>query len=121
MNTKKHDLLAIFLFCGFLSIMTGLYLFLPKDDFSENEKRFLEESPVLSWDAVTSGDWGNDAESYMADHIPGRDFFVGLNAYFDLLTGRQEAGTRGEETGMGRRFTWMHMHIKNLIRKEAVQ
>jgi len=89
MNTKKHDLLAIFLFCGFLSIMTGLYLFLPKDDFSENEKRFLEESPVLSWDAVTSGDWGNDAESYMADHIPGRDFFVGLNAYFDLLTGRQ--------------------------------
>ena len=25
----------------------------------------------------------------MADHIPGRNFFVGLNAYCDLLTGRQ--------------------------------
>ena len=78
MNTKKHDLLAIFLFCGFLSIMTGLYLFLPKDDFSENEKRFLEESPVLSWDAVTSGDWGNDAESYMAD----------LEAYADMAANK---------------------------------
>ena len=27
----------------------------------------------------------------MADHIPGRDFFVGLNAYVELFTGRQTA------------------------------
>ena len=26
----------------------------------------------------------------MADHFPGRELFVGINAYFDLLSGRQE-------------------------------
>lgn len=86
---KKSELLTILLFCGFLISMTLGFFLLPKTDFSVNEKRYLEEAPVLSWDKVASGEWGNDAESYMADHIPGRDFFVGLNAYFEKATGRQ--------------------------------
>lgn len=89
MKQKKSDILTILLFCGFLLGMLLCYVLLPKRDFSENEKRYLEEAPALAWDAVASGEWGEDAETYMADHIPGRDFFVGLNAYFDLLTGRQ--------------------------------
>lgn len=86
---KKSELLTIVIFCAFLLSMVLCYLFLPKVDFSVTEKRYLAEFPELSWDEVASGDWGEDAETYMADHIPGRDFFVGLNAYFDLLTGRQ--------------------------------
>jgi len=86
---KKSELFTIVLFCGFLFFMTLGFFLLPKTEFSVNEKRYLEESPELSWDAVSSGEWGEAAESYMADHIPGRDFFVGLNAYFELLTGRQ--------------------------------
>lgn len=89
MKLKKSELLTIVLFCGFLASMTLLYLFLPKTEFSETEKRYLAEVPALQWDAVASGDWGSEAETYMADHIPGRNFFVGLNAYFNLLTGRQ--------------------------------
>ena len=87
---KKHEFLTVILFCGFLAVMLLGYLFLPKQDYSEKEKRFLEDAPALVWEDIASGQWGEDAESYMADHIPGRDFFVGLNAYFDLLTGRQE-------------------------------
>lgn len=86
---KKSELFTVILFCGFLFAMTLCFLFLPKQDFSETEKRYLEEVPALNWEDVASGDWGEDAETYMADHIPGRDFFVGLNAYFTLLTGRQ--------------------------------
>lgn len=89
MKCKKSELLTVILFCGFLFVMMLCYLFVPKESYSENEKRYLEEAPALSWDAVSTGDWGDDAETYMADHIPGRDFFVGLNAYFDLYTGRQ--------------------------------
>lgn len=88
---KKRELFTVILFCGFLFAMTACYLLLPKSDFSETEKRYLSDAPALSWDAVASGDWGGDAETYMADHIPGRNFFVGLNAYFDLFTGRQGA------------------------------
>lgn len=90
MKCKKSELLTIVLFCGFLAVMMALYLFLPKADFSEREKRYLAEAPALLWEDVASGQWGSDAESYMADHIPGRDFFVGLNAYYDLLSGRQK-------------------------------
>ena len=89
MKSRKSELLTVILFCGFLAAMMLGYLFLPKDAFSENEKRYLEEAPQLNWADVSSGVWGDDAETYMADHIPGRDFFVGLNAYFELFTGRQ--------------------------------
>lgn len=89
MKHKLSDLFSIVLFCGFLFVMAALYFILPTEDFSESEKRYLAEAPKLQWEKVASGDWGNEAETYMADHIPGRNFFVGLNAYFDLYTGRQ--------------------------------
>jgi len=88
-KNKVSDILAILLFCGFLGLMAVLYLTVPKEAFSETEKRYLAEFPDVRWDTVSSGEWGADVETYMADHIPGRDFFVGLNAYFDLYTGRQ--------------------------------
>lgn len=77
------------LFCGFLAVMMVLMLVLPKADFSELEKRKLATFPVPDQEALLSGQFGTDVETYMADHMPGRNFFVGLNAYFDLLTGRQ--------------------------------
>lgn len=86
---KKRELATLILFLGFLFSMTLGYLFLPKTEFSQTEKRYLQEAPDLNWKDLASGDWGQEAESYMADHIPGRDFFVGLNAYFELFTGRQ--------------------------------
>ena len=89
MKPKKSEILTIALFCGFLFAMAALYLILPKTEFSQREKRYLAEVPQADWEEIASGDWGEDVESYLADHIPGRDFFVGLNAYFDLLTGRQ--------------------------------
>ena len=88
MKPKKSDFVTIALFCGFLFAMTVLYLILPKTEFSQLEKRYLATAPRADWKDIASGDWGEDAESYLADHIPGRDFFVGLNAYFDLYTGR---------------------------------
>jgi len=89
MKNKKADILTCVLFCGFVFAMLVLYLVLPGQDFSEKEKRYLAESPKLTWKTLTSGEFGEDVESWLADHIPGRDFLVGLNAYVDKLTGRQ--------------------------------
>lgn len=88
---KRKEYWPILLFCGFLFAMVMGLLLLPKRDFSETEKRYLENPPALQWDTISSGEWGEDVETYLADHIPGRNFFVGLNAYYDLLTGRQAA------------------------------
>lgn len=91
MKPKLDEILITGAFCGFLAAMSLAYLLLPKAEFSETEKRYLAEVPELSWERIASGEFGEDVETYMADHIPGRDFFVGLNAYVDLLTGRQTA------------------------------
>lgn len=89
MNHKNEQRLICALFCGFLAGMMLLYLFFPKKAFSTQEKRYLAEAPVLTWQTLSEGDFSQAAEDYMADHIPGRDLFVGLNAYFQLITGRQ--------------------------------
>lgn len=89
MKERVFDRIVAGLFCGFLTVMCLCYVFLPKEDFSALEKRYLEDSPKFSWKTLASGEWGETVEQYLADHIPGRNFFVGLNAYFVRLTGRQ--------------------------------
>ncbi len=89
MKSRFDEKLMIAAFCGFLGIMSVLFFLLPKEKFSPLEKRYLSDAPVLNWENLSSGKFGSDVENYMADYIPGRSFFVGLNAYVDLLTGRQ--------------------------------
>lgn len=86
---KKHNVSATVLFCGFLLTIAAGYL-LPGSAFSEMEKRYLAEAPVVSWETVFSGEWSRQAESYLTDHVPGRNLFVGINAYMELLAGRQK-------------------------------
>ena len=89
MKTKRSDILTCVLFLGFLVVMLALYLLIPDQKFSEKEKRYLAESPKLTWENLLSGDFGQDTETYLADHIPGRDLFVGMASYYDLFSGRQ--------------------------------
>lgn len=86
---RKHNLAAVILFCGFLFTIAAGYL-LPKSEFSEMEKRYLAETPDFRWETVVSGEWSSQMEEYLTDHIPGRNLFVGINAYMELLAGRQE-------------------------------
>ena len=85
---KKHNVAAAILFCGFLIIMAAGYL-LPKQAFSEMEKRYLAEKPDFRLETVSSGQWSREAEDYLSDHVPGRNLLVGVHAYMELLAGRQ--------------------------------
>lgn len=89
MKTHRSDRLIAALFCVFLGAVLLLFLLGHGEAFSEKEKRYLAEPPVLSWSSLLSGTFGEQAEAYAADHLPGRDFLVGLNAAYDLLSGRQ--------------------------------
>lgn len=79
------------LFCCFIGVIGLMYLLLPKNDFSELEKRNLSAFPEMTMENLVSGTFGSELEDYLADHMPGRDFFVGVGAYYDLLTGRQSS------------------------------
>ena len=98
MNAKKSDLALCLLFALGLSTMALLFWLLPARSYSPLEKRYLAPAPALNAQELLSGRFADSAERYYADHLPGRDFWVGLNAYFDLLTGRQ----RGKDVLLGR-------------------
>jgi len=89
MKKSILDKLTIALFCLFLGGMGLAVLLCPKQEFSELEKRYLEDPPEWSWEQLVSGTFADAAERYLADHIPGRNFFVGLNAYCDRWTLRR--------------------------------
>lgn len=89
---KKHSLIAVILFCAFIFSMALAYLLIEKQSFSQREKRYLQEPPALNVQSLLSGSFSQQAESYMADHIPLRDFFVGLNSAFELVSLRQQDG-----------------------------
>jgi len=89
MKNKLTDILTCGIFCGFLGLMLVLFLALPKSDFSQREKRALAAAPATDRESILSGEFGSQAETYIADHIPGRDLFVGIASYYDLLSGRQ--------------------------------
>jgi len=86
---RLSDILTVVLFFGFLGVMMVLLFALPADDFSEKEKRYLQDAPQLTGESLLSGEFGEQAEEYIADHVPGREGFVMLSAYYDLLSNRQ--------------------------------
>ena len=77
-KVKKYLLIALFM--GAIIIMGFLTFFGPNKSYSENEKRILSEFPEFSWDSLVSGEFQDGLEKYIADHLPGRDFFVSTNA-----------------------------------------
>lgn len=82
---KKYSVSIIFL--TFLVAVAILFGVLPQKDYSENEKRVLAETPALSLDSVTDGSYGKNLETYLADHFPLRDLFVGVHAYWEQALG----------------------------------
>lgn len=89
MKNRISDIVTAAAFCGFLLSMTVLMILLPGEEFSQREKRYLAQPPKLTAESLLSGEFGEQAEEYAADHLPGRDGFVMLSAYYDLLSGRQ--------------------------------
>ena len=86
-----YSVLPMLVFTVFVAVMTLLLLFGPKKDFSENEKRVLAETPSFTASAILKGETQKQLESFASDHVPGRDLFVGIHAYWNLATGRNGA------------------------------
>lgn len=76
------------LFCCFIGGLLLLFLFLPKADFSDTERRRLARFPEVTTRNVLNGKFEDNMETYVSDHFPLRRFFVGLNSWTDLTLGR---------------------------------
>ena len=86
---KLGAVLPCAVFCLTLFAMLLLLLFLPKENYSQLEKRYLAAAPEWDLRSVLSGRFAEQAEAYIADHLPGRLFLLGLNAKAEQAVGRQ--------------------------------
>ena len=91
-STKGRSVALIALFCGFIGAFAALYLLLPRADFSENEKRVLAKFPEVSPETIFNGSFESGFEDWLSDHVPFRDELVGLNACYELASGRNGLG-----------------------------
>ena len=89
MKKRLRNFILTLLFCLAVFAAPALFFLQPKENFSEREKRYLAEEPVLSEESLVSGEFTQKLSDYVADHFPGRELFVGINAYVDLYSGRQ--------------------------------
>lgn len=89
MKKRTVQILIAAGFAGYLLLMFLGTVLIPKPDFSWREKRYLTEFPKLEWGHIASGEWGDQLENWLADHVFLRSFFVGLDAYKEYLLGQQ--------------------------------
>lgn len=94
-KTKSKLITALFLF--FIFGIGILYIFVPKNEFSETEKRYLSAFPEFTIKKLVSGDFASDFEKFLADQTPFRNAFVSINSYFQLLKG--DNGSNGVYLG----------------------
>ncbi len=85
-NAIKY--LPTVIFCLFIFAIMILYFVLPKEEYSVQEKKKLAEFPEFTAERLDNGDFQNDIDEYLSDHVAARNFFAGFSAYYELLTGR---------------------------------
>lgn len=84
----RHPRAVVLLFIGIIVVMQAAFWLLPRRSFSENEKRVLSEAPQIDAAGIADGSVFRSIESYLSDHFPGRELWVGTNAYLENAEGR---------------------------------
>lgn len=74
-------LIVPIVFFLFIAAVSLCLIFLPQDDHLALEKRDRAQFPKLTAQAFFDGTWESRFETWIADAMPGRNFFMALNAY----------------------------------------
>ena len=86
---EKNNYTGLLFLVIFLAILLAC-MFCPEKVFSENENRALKSRIDTSAENVFSGDFDNDAETYLTDQFPGRDMLVTVTSDAKRFMGLKE-------------------------------
>lgn len=89
-NNNKLRTLTTGLLAGGVLLLSITFLLSPKQEFSENENRYLAKCPAFVWDDVKSGQYMDDLSTWLSDHFPFRNFFMGMKADTEIALGKKE-------------------------------
>ena len=81
------QIISAIVFVAFLIVGAGAFILLPKAAISAHEKRVLSAFPKPELSAIADGSYGRQLETYLSDHFPARQFWVGVHSYMQLLAG----------------------------------
>lgn len=85
---KIKSLIIIIVFAVFISTVSiATFVTAPHRDYLEDEKRLTAEMPEYSTEGFLDTSYLTAFEKYVEDRIFGRSFFVGANAYLNLVSG----------------------------------
>lgn len=90
MKQKTNAILNIALIVGILGFLTIFSLVKKDKKFSENENRLLAQKPQLTAETLFAGDFAKDYEAYVTDQFVGRDEFITVKTYADVLLGKKD-------------------------------
>ncbi len=90
-NQKRYFRIAVLIFFISILLLNSIYILRPKCEYSETENRNLETKPMFSWDAVYSGRYGEQYESYIEDQFPFRTVWIGCKTTVDCMLGKRES------------------------------
>ena len=82
---KRAALRSIIFLSAIILTFTVADLFNEERFFSESENRILAEKPTLSKEALLSGKYMEDYESYLNDQFVSRDIWIRLKTGMDML------------------------------------
>lgn len=89
LQQRIKDLTAMLMAGAVVMLSSGL-LFAERLEFSENENRYLADFPVMKGESIISGKYMEDVSTYLSDHFPFRDFFMGIKTQAELLCGKKK-------------------------------
>jgi hypothetical protein len=87
-KTSSKALLVVFIF--YVSLFSLLFWLMPDRAYSAQENRYLKKLPSFTFQALFSGSFTRDFESYAADQFPFRDLWIGLKAGTEAALGKTE-------------------------------
>lgn len=89
-NAQRIRRLAAGLLAGMILALAIGFFAAHKQDFSENENRYLAKLPSPGWEDIKSGVYTQELSDYASDHFLFRDFFIGLKTKAETALGRKE-------------------------------
>lgn len=86
----KHQKITAALFFLILAVVPLLIFLLPKQEFSQEENRYLADFPTLSLRSIADKEFMDGFDEYAADHFPLRTSWIGMKTRLEHLSGEKE-------------------------------
>lgn len=92
MGEKINAFITVVMLSAIILIFTAADVAKEDRTFSETENRLLASRPELSWKSLFEGSYTENYETYVTDQFVGRDKWISLKTYSDVLLLKQEIG-----------------------------